>query len=329
LVPSWLLVLAWVLVRCLPEWPTASLRTASCTTTVSADLTRATSLAVTDQNGSRGAPWLQIVVPARNEQARLAAGLAQLCAKAETLPEGVEVLVVDSASTDQTAQIVLDWPAGPVAVRLLRCERPGKGAAVRVGLLATRAPYVGFCDADMAADLSALDHALLQLQAGRQVVIGSRAHPASVVEVRHSVVRKAGAAVFRAAAHLVAAGPRDSQCGFKFFTGQVARCVAADLAATGFAFDVELIARCKQLGADMVEIPVSWRDIPGSTFSVWRHSLTAFAEVAGIWLALRVQSSWPEADGESAPAAASPALGPVLPPGAVVPASISTSVSAP
>jgi len=284
---------------------------------------------VTYQTGSSGAPWLQIVVPARNEQARLPAGLALLCAKAEALPDGVEILVVDSASTDLTAQIVRDWPAGPVAVRLLSCDRPGKGAAVRAGLLASRAPYVGFCDADMAADLSALDHVLWQLQAGRQVVIGSRAHAASVVEVRHSAVRKAGAAVFRAAARLVAPGPSDTQCGFKFFVGPVARRAAADLAATGFAFDVELIARCQQLGADIVEIPVNWRDIPGSTFSVWRHSLTAFAEIAGIWLALRLESSWTDADADGAASPAPAQVKAAAAPGAVLSANVGPSVSAP
>jgi dolichyl-phosphate beta-glucosyltransferase len=245
-----------------------------------------------------GAPWLEIIVPARNEQARLPAGLDLLCAKAASLPAGVEILVVDSASTDDTAQIVRDWPAGPVRVRLISCDRPGKGAAVRVGLLASQAPYVGFCDADMAADLSALDVALHHLQAGRQVVIGSRAHPASVVEVRHNAVRKAGAAVFRGVAQLVSRGPLDTQCGFKFFAGPVARRAAASLTATGFAFDVELIARCRQLGADMVEIPVNWRDVPGSTFSVRRHSLTAFAEIAEIWLALRTRPSRTDADVE-------------------------------
>jgi glycosyltransferase involved in cell wall biosynthesis len=271
---------------------------------------------MTDQASAPGSPWLQIVVPARNEEDRLPAGLTMLCAKAASLPEGVEVLVVDSASTDQTARIVREWPDGPVAVRLVSCDRPGKGAAVRAGLLASRAPYVGFCDADMAADLSAFDEALAHLAAGHQVVIGSRAHARSVVEARHSPVRKAGAAVFRCAAHLVAAGPRDTQCGFKFFAGPLARRVAADLTATGFAFDVELIARCRQLGADMVEIPVNWRDIPGSTFSVWRHSVTAFAEIARIWLALRSQPSWTSADGDvaqSQPAGSALAAGPVIP----------------
>jgi len=271
---------------------------------------------MTDQASSPGSPWLQIVVPARNEEARLPTGLAMLCAKAASLPEGVEVLVVDSASTDQTARIVREWPLGPVAVRLVSCDRPGKGAAVRAGFLASRAQYVGFCDADMAADLSAFDEALGHLAAGRQVVIGSRAHAGSVVEARHSPVRKAGAAVFRCAAHVVAAGPRDTQCGFKFFAGPLARRVAADLIATGFAFDVELIARCRQLGADMVEIPVNWRDIPGSTFSVWRHSITAFSEIAKIWLALRSQPSWTSADddvAQSQPASATSAAGPAVP----------------
>ncbi len=270
---------------------------------------------MTDQASAPGSPWLQIVVPARNEESRLPAGLSMLCAKAATLPDGVEVIVVDSASTDQTARIVREWPEGPVAVRLVSCDRPGKGAAVRAGLLASQAPYVGFCDADMAADLSAFDAALAHLAAGHQVVIGSRAHAGSVVEARHSPVRKAGAAVFRCAAHLVAAGPRDTQCGFKFFAGPLARRVAADLAATGFAFDVELIARCRQLGADMVEIPVNWRDIPGSTFSVWRHSLTAFAEIARIWLALRWQPSWTSAESDvsqSQPAGTGLATGPAI-----------------
>jgi glycosyltransferase involved in cell wall biosynthesis len=266
---------------------------------------------VTLPTSSPGAAWLQIIVPARNEQDRLPAGLAQLCAKAASMPGVIEILVVDSASTDLTAQIVREWPAGPVPVRLVSIGRPGKGAAVRAGLLASSAPFVGFCDADVAADLSALDAATEHLLAGRQVVIGSRAHPASVVEARHSTVRKAGAAVFRGVAQLVAQGPGDTQCGFKFFAGPLARRAAADLTAIGFAFDVELIARCRQLGADVVEIPVSWRDIPGSTFSIWRHSVTVFAEIARIWLSLRLQSSFPsgaDVPALPAPAGAAPAL---------------------
>src|SRR6266581_3345909 len=148
--------------------------------------------------GPHAAPvQIEIVVPARNEARRLPRGLAALCRQAAALPIPAAVLVVDSASTDATVDLVRRWPAGPVPVRLLCCARPGKGLAVRAGLLATRAPFVGFCDADMATDLSALDVAIGLLAAGHGVVIGSRALAGSVVGSRHSATRRIGAAAFR------------------------------------------------------------------------------------------------------------------------------------
>ena len=137
---------------------------------------------MTDQIVSPDPPWLEIIVPARNEQARLPSGLAELCDKITAFAPGAEVIVVDSASSDRTAAIARDWPAGPVPVRLVQCDRPGKGAAVRAGLLDTQAAFVGFCDVDMATDLAALRDVLQLLQAGHQVVVGSRAHAASVVK---------------------------------------------------------------------------------------------------------------------------------------------------
>ncbi len=268
-----------------------------------------------------GSAWLEIVVPAHNEETRLAEGLATLCAKAASLPPGVEIIVVDSASTDQTGAIVRGWPPGPVPVRLIRCDKPGKGAAVRAGLLATTARFVGFCDADMATDVAAIDVAIRHLQAGRGVVIGSRAHPASAVSDRHSAVRRAGAALFRGLARLVTPGVGDTQCGFKFFAGPVARRAAAALQTAGFAFDIELIARCRLLGATLVEIPVSWQDVPGSTFSARRHSVGACCEVARIWLALHSGSAraWARSAAQ-APEPAGPATS--LVPGAPLPAGL-------
>ena len=113
---------------------------------------------------------IEIVVPAHNEARRLPGGLAALCREAASLPVRASVLVVDSASTDATGELVRRWPAGPVPVRLLHCPRPGKGLAVRTGLLATRAPFVGFCDADMATDLSTLDTVLSLLAAAYRAV---------------------------------------------------------------------------------------------------------------------------------------------------------------
>jgi glycosyltransferase involved in cell wall biosynthesis len=242
---------------------------------------------VTTPPGGRrtaGPVSIEIIVPAHNEARRLPAGLATLCRKAAQLPLPTGVLVVDSASSDGTADVVRDWPEGPVPVRLLRSDQPGKGRAVRLGLLATRAPFVGFCDADMATDLSALDLTLSLLAAGAHVVIGSRALEGSVVEERHSAIRRMGAAAFRCLARRIVPGVSDTQCGFKFFSGPLARAAARPLRTTGFAFDIELIARCQRLGAALTEIPVTWRDVPGSTFSVSRHSAGTVRDLAAIWL---------------------------------------------
>ena len=232
---------------------------------------------------------LEIVVPARNEALRLPEGLAALCRKAVTLPLPTSIVVVDSASTDGTSEVVRHLPRQPVPVRLVRCERPGKGIAVRAGLLATQAPFAGFCDADMATELSALDIAIHLLTAGHPMVIGSRALEESVVQARSSAARRVGAAAFRALARQIVPDATDTQCGFKFFSGPLVRAAVQSLRTAGFAFDIELIARCQWLGATLTEIPVRWRDVAGSTFSVQRHSAAAFRDVAAIWLRSRAE----------------------------------------
>ncbi|MFD0816785.1 glycosyltransferase, partial [Micromonospora zhanjiangensis] len=232
-------------------------------------------------------PTLEIVVPAHNEERRLPGGLATLRAHLARMSVDARVIVVDNASTDGTAEVVARCPSGPVPVRLLRCPVKGKGAAVRAGLLDTSAPMVGFCDTDMATGLDVLGYVVYLLGRGEQVVVGSRNLPASVLEVRHGLVRSFGSQVFRRLARIMVPGATDTQCGFKFFDGDLARRVARDLTSTGFAFDVELLARCLALGASIREIPVIWRDVPGSTFSVGRSSAGVARELYRTWLTLR------------------------------------------
>jgi dolichyl-phosphate beta-glucosyltransferase len=277
--------------------------------------------------GGHSTASIEIVVPAHNEARRLPEGLAALCRKAASLPVRAAVLVVDSASTDATGELVRSWPAGPVPVRLLHCPRPGKGLAVRTGLLATRAPFVGFCDADMAADLSALDTVISLLAAGNTLVVGSRGLAASVVTVRHSAIRRGGAAVFRALARQVVPDTTDTQCGFKFFAGPLARAAALRLRTPGFAFDIELIAICQRLGATLTEIPVRWQDVPGSTFSVPRHSAAALRDLAGIWL--RQRAGRTPADAAPLLDLPAPAGLPALLPATVLPATSQALPAAP
>jgi hypothetical protein len=139
----------------------------------------------------------------------------------------------------------------------------------------------------MATDLAALDVVIQFLAAGHQLVIGSRALSGSVVEERSSM-RGLGTFVFRTMANSILPGTADTQCGFKFFAGPLARTAVQSMRTAGFAFDLELLAVCRQLGATVTEVPVHWRDMAGSTFSVRRHSAAVFRDLASIWLRSRV-----------------------------------------
>jgi dolichyl-phosphate beta-glucosyltransferase len=228
------------------------------------------------------APILDVIVPARNEAARLPRTLAALRAGLADLNVASVVTVVDNASTDDTAELVLSQPDGPVPVRLLRCEAPGKGNAVKAGVAASNATYVGFCDADLATSLDGLPEILNMLKDGAGVVIGSRALAASVVQARHSVARELGAAFFRWTVQRVVPSVDDTQCGYKFFDGDLARRIFPHVACGGFAFDVEVLARAQHAGYGIVETPVNWVDVPGSSFSPVRDGLRSFLDVVGI-----------------------------------------------
>lgn len=233
---------------------------------------------------------LHIVIPAYNEQARLPRTLRALrrhvAAHRATLGR-VEVTVVDNASDDLTADVAraCDTPAMPV--RVVTCPVRGKGAAVRAGLLAVTQEcgaddLVCFMDADGATGMDALEVAWRRVQLGADVVIGSRGLPDSVVAGRYCRTRSTGAACYRRLAARLLPGIADTQCGFKLLRADVARSAADGLLTRGFSFDVELLVRLRRTGVRIVEIPVSWVDVPGSTFVPLRHGARSFLDLATI-----------------------------------------------
>jgi dolichyl-phosphate beta-glucosyltransferase len=234
---------------------------------------------------------VQLIIPAYNEERRLPATLRALrtyaLSTAELPRPPLEVLVVDNASTDRTAEVAAAMDSPVMPVRVLRCDVRGKGAAVRAGIAATSADVVGFMDADGATGLEAFESAATLLASGADVVIGSRAAEGARTEARHTWVRGAGAALYRRAAGMLVPGVKDTQCGFKILRGDLARDVFADCGTRGFSFDVEMLARCRGAQARVAEFPVVWADVPGSTFSPLRHGFRSFADLVAIAWRLR------------------------------------------
>jgi glycosyltransferase involved in cell wall biosynthesis len=233
---------------------------------------------------------MQLIIPAFNEQERLPRTLAALrrhVLGANELGETLEVIVVDNASTDDTEILARAESSPAMPVRVVRCETRGKGAAVRAGVAATSSDLVGFMDADCATDLAALAEGMRLIRGGADMAIGSRAVDGSVTMARHSWLRARGATCYRSLTQRVTPGIVDTQCGFKLIRGELARDVLARTRCAGFSFDVEMLGLAQRAGAVIVEFPVVWTDVAGSTFVPARHGGAAFWELAQIAARLR------------------------------------------
>jgi glycosyltransferase involved in cell wall biosynthesis len=222
---------------------------------------------------------LEVLIPARNEAGRLPRTLARTIEYLDAQQYSAAVVVIDNGSFDHTADIATAQWSGRVPVYVTGCVRPGKGAAVRHGLLGSQADFVGYMDADLATPIETLD-VILPLLERYQAVVGSRYVRGATLVKRQPLLRSAGGMVFHRLARRVLPGIADTQCGFKFFSGEFARMIAPRLTVDGFAFDVEMLRIVHELGGRIKEVPVAWTDSRGSSLSPFRDGARATMELA-------------------------------------------------
>ena len=223
---------------------------------------------------------VEVVIPAYNESGRLPDTLRRTIDYLESAPWRARVIVVDNGSADGTADVALRIARDQaVQVDVVGCARPGKGAAVRRGLLSGRAPFVGFFDADLATPLETLELAMRHLRDGAAAVVASRHVAGSQILQAQPLGRRLGGSAFRLATHRVVRGVRDTQCGFKFFERTAVTRALVQCRTSGFAFDAELLGHVQRDGGRIVEVPVAWRDGAGSTFRPLRDGLSSFGAV--------------------------------------------------
>jgi dolichyl-phosphate beta-glucosyltransferase len=207
---------------------------------------------------SQRQPLLSIVIPAFNEEDRLPATLSRVAEFAAGQRYGVEIIVVDNASTDGTGQIVEDFASRYPFVRLLQEKRRGKGIAVRKGMLAAAGEYLLICDADLAVPIEEANNLLTFLMDGYDVSIGSRevkgAKRCNEPFYRHLMGRLFNLVV----QILLLPGIKDSQCGFKCFRRQAAVDLFTAGTVDGWGFDAEILYIARLRGYRAVEVPVIW-----------------------------------------------------------------------
>lgn len=227
-------------------------------------------------------PLLTIIIPAYNEERRLPMTLPIVVDFAKEQGYPVEVVVVDNASTDRTAEIVRAVMAEHPIVSLLYQPIRGKGAAVRKGMLEGRGEYLFICDADLAMPVEQVTRFLPPVLSDYDIAIASREAPGArrfnEPWYRHLMGR-----VFNAIVRLLAVpGIQDTQCGFKCFRREVARDLFSVQVLDGWTFDVEVIYIARRRGYHIVEVPIDWYYGEGSRLSLLWDSWNMFWEVIRI-----------------------------------------------
>jgi len=202
---------------------------------------------------------LSVIIPAYNEEKRLPRTLPHVINYLLSLPFSQEIIIVENGSTDQTAavirQLIADYPDMPI--RLIQTQ-PGKGRAIREGMVAARGRYRYMADADFSTPIEELPRIWGHMNGSADVVIGSRQGQGARREgdplYRHIMGRCFNTLIQA----LIVPGIRDSQCGFKLFSDRAAGEIFKHQRLDGMAFDVEVIYLARRLGYRVLEVGGEW-----------------------------------------------------------------------
>lgn len=190
-----------------------------------------------------------------------------------------EIVIVDDGGGDVASLL----PATP-STRVIALRRNvGKGAAVRIGMLAACGQARIFTDVDLPYGSSAvIEIARLLLAGACDVAIGDRTLAPGPPRVLPGALRRSVSAL---ASMLVRStltpGLPDTQCGLKGFSADAARRLFPLLRVRRFAFDIEVLFLARRHALQIARVPVRLinagpssvrltRDLPIALFDVLR-----------------------------------------------------------
>lgn len=203
---------------------------------------------------------ISVVIPAYNEETRIVPTLKRINAYCKKQYRQYEIIIVDDGSSDRTAELAESY--GSV---IKHKTNQGKGAAVKIGMLAAKHARILFSDSDLATPIEELEKLERALDTGADIAIASRNLPESDVKTTQPFYRKLMGKLFAKIVKIVAIKEyTDTQCGFKLFTRNAARDIFIKTTINDYTFDVEVLCIAKQQGYAVQEVPVVWIDQPGS-----------------------------------------------------------------
>jgi len=214
---------------------------------------------------------LSVVMPCFNEEETVLESTKRVLAS----PYTAELVIVDDASTDATADLLASIDDPRVRV-LTQPVNQGKGAALRRGFAEAAGPYVVVQDADLEYDPDEFEQLLGPLLNGNaDVVFGSRflsGRPHRVLYFWHSVGNKALTIMSNAFTNL---NLTDMETCYKVFRKEVLDSI--ELEEDRFGIEPELTAKVAAGGWRIYEVGISYN---GRTYAEgkkigWRDGVHA------------------------------------------------------
>jgi SAM-dependent methyltransferase len=207
---------------------------------------------------------LTVIVPVYNEVQTVRFVLDALITK-RLSDLDLEIVVVESGSTDGSREAVLQYRDHPRVSIVLEEQPRGKGHAVRAGLARATGDFVLIQDADLEYDFEDYDTLLEPLVRGRHAfVLGSR-HGGSILKMRQFAHQRLlafglnlGHWFFTTLVNvLFRLRLRDPFTMFKVFRRD---CLfGLEFSCDRFDFDYELLIKLVRKGYRPIEIPVNYR----------------------------------------------------------------------
>jgi hypothetical protein len=192
-------------------------------------------------------------MPCLNEAETVAACVAEALASLRAAGLDGEVIVADNGSTDGSRAA-----AEKAGARVVEVTEPGYGAAILGGIAASRGSAIVMGDADLSYDFRDVPAFVRALEAGNDLVMGSRLRGRIERGAMPPLHRWLGNPVLSGLGRLFFGVPvSDFHCGIRAFTKDaIAR---LGLVTTGMEFASEMVVKAALLDLKIAEIPVTLR----------------------------------------------------------------------
>lgn len=234
---------------------------------------------------------ISLVVPAYNEEDRIAPTLASYLEVLESTGLPYEVIVIIDGS-DGTPTVVSQF-AGRGVTSHVYLTKLGRGGAIFEGFRRAKHEIVGFADADGSVPASDFRRMLEKILSGSAAVVASRRLNPSVVAVPEPVMRRAVGWVWHALVKALLSVPvEDAQCGLKLFSADVVRMILQRVTVTNRAFEVDMLYHVYESGIVIIELPVAYSHDFRTRMPIGKAVPVMFATLVGIFLMNRTSARW-------------------------------------